>query len=826
MTQETFDIKEEDEFVKSLNLTEEKIITDLEEMKDIEGFPLGDIEDILELSEPPYYTAYPNPYIKDFIEYFGTPYDEETDDYNVEPFVGDVSEGKNDKIYVAHSYHTKVPPKAIEKYIKHYTKPGDIVLDGFAGSGMTGVAARSLGRNVILNDISSLASFLSSNFNKKHDLTKFIDDTDEILKKLHLEFDDIYATKHDDGTLGKIQYVVWADLYECPFCHTKHSYFDFTDELKSKNIICPNCHVEINKKADLIKCKHDNKAISLPVLINYSIGRKRYKKYPDEEDLELINYFNNVNIPNWVPIDKMLFKGKNWGDTWRAGYHSGIEQVNHFYLPRPLFVLSKIYDLSEYNLLRFVFTSIADRHAVIRNKFVVDKYGANGRIVGPLSGTLYVPDIKAEVNLLDIYKRKRNDIYKAFSEMNYSNSFIISTQASNDLKNIPKNSIDYIFVDPPFGANLMYSELNFILESWIKVRTNNTKEAIKNDKFNKSEGDYEILIIECFKEFYRVLKPNRWITIEFHNSNASIWKIIQNSIIKSGFIIAQVGVLDKKQSTLNQDLNVNSSVQNDLVINAYKPSKKFETKFLQKSGLNMELEFIEMHLDKLPIEKNSERTQQMLYSKLLAFYIQSGFEVPDYDASEFYNLLKRHFVERGGYWFTFNQIDKFDEKLKLNEKLGKYDVPQSILGIYDEKSAIIWLNQFLKEPKTYDDIFINFSKNLLTSFDNIPELRMLLEENFILEDNKYKSPSDLERTKIEKLRNKRLLKEFNTLLDSARSSKKKIKEVRKEALFAGLMNLYKEKDVETIKLLGERIDSKIIESDDDISAIINWAKYK
>ena len=41
MTQETFDIKEEDEFVKSLNLTEEKIITDLEEMKDIEGFPLG-----------------------------------------------------------------------------------------------------------------------------------------------------------------------------------------------------------------------------------------------------------------------------------------------------------------------------------------------------------------------------------------------------------------------------------------------------------------------------------------------------------------------------------------------------------------------------------------------------------------------------------------------------------------------------------------------------------------------------------------------------------------------------------------------------------------
>ncbi len=54
----------------------------------------------------------------------------------------DVSEGKTDPIYTAHSYHTKVPHKAIMRAILHYTQPGDIVLDGFAGSGMTGVAAQ------------------------------------------------------------------------------------------------------------------------------------------------------------------------------------------------------------------------------------------------------------------------------------------------------------------------------------------------------------------------------------------------------------------------------------------------------------------------------------------------------------------------------------------------------------------------------------------------------------------------------------------------------------------------------------------------------------
>lgn len=816
MSQQTFDENKEDEFVKSLNLTEEKILEDLENMRDIEGFPIGDVEDILELSEPPYYTAYPNPYIKDFIEYFGTPYDEETDDYNVEPFVGDVSEGKNDKIYVAHSYHTKVPPKAIEKYIEHYTKPGDIVFDGFSGSGMTGVAARSLGRHVILNDLSPLASFLASNFTKKHDLNKFVKNSDEILEILQKEFEDVYVTKHKDGTLGKVHYVVWSDVYECPFCHAKHSYFDFTNELESKEIVCPSCEVTIDKKSDLIRYKKNDKAYSMPVLINYSIGRKRNRKYPDNEDLKLIEKFQEEKIPYWFPINE-LPEGYNLSQPKNS--HQ-LETVADFYTSRTLYILSRIFSLCEDNLLKFVFTSLADRHAVIRNRCL--KTGPTR----PLSNTLYVPDVKAEVNVLNIFKRKRNDILKGFESVNYSNKSLISNQASNSLLNIPDNSIDYIFVDPPFGDNIMYSELNYILESWLKVRTNNKKEAIKNQKHDKLEKEYGDLITECFKEFCRILKPNRWITIEFHNSNAEIWKIIQNAIIKSGFMIAQVAVLDKKQGTIHQDAKVKGSVKNDLVINAYKPSEEYNFKVLRKSGENFEMKFIEMHLDKLPIEQNIERTQQMLYSKLLAYHIQNGFEVPNYDAPEFYDLLKQHFIERNGCWFNFSQIETFDKKFKLDETISGHDSSQSILGIYDEKSAIIWLSHFLKNPKSYDEIYINFSKNLLTSTDKIPELKVLLEENFIFEDNKFKIPSVLEKDKIEQLRNKRLLKEFELIIDSCMNSRKKIKEIRKEALFVGLRKLYNEKDIVTIKLLSERIDKSIIESDEDISAIIDWAKYK
>ena len=158
---------------------------DIDKVRHIEGFPVGSDEDIISVSKAPYYTACPNPFIEEFINEHGTSYDEATDDYHREPFAADVSEGKSDPIYNVQSYHTKVPHKAIMRYILHYTKPGDVVFDGFCGTGMTGVAAQMCGsddpsvrygfpmesdvewgvRRAVLSDISPAASFVTYNYN-------------------------------------------------------------------------------------------------------------------------------------------------------------------------------------------------------------------------------------------------------------------------------------------------------------------------------------------------------------------------------------------------------------------------------------------------------------------------------------------------------------------------------------------------------------------------------------------------------------------------------------------------------------------------------------
>ncbi len=126
----------------------EELRTKLPELKEIEGFPIGEDEDIIAISDPPYYTACPNPWLNDFIaewEQQKKDIPNRVEDFHVaEPYASDVSEGKNNPIYNAHSYHTKVPHPAIMRYILHYTQPGDIIFDGFAGTGMTGVVGTAL----------------------------------------------------------------------------------------------------------------------------------------------------------------------------------------------------------------------------------------------------------------------------------------------------------------------------------------------------------------------------------------------------------------------------------------------------------------------------------------------------------------------------------------------------------------------------------------------------------------------------------------------------------------------------------------------------------
>jgi hypothetical protein len=426
----------------------------------------------------------------------------------------------------------------------------------------------------------------------------------------------------------------------------------------------------------------------------------------------------------------------------------------------------------------------------------------------------------SEANVIVAYKNKLKKIVKGLSTVNYGNEkTLVSTQSATDLANIPLSSIDYIFTDPPFGSNLWYSELNFLYEVWLKVLTNPESEAVINFTQRKNLEEYRKLMLKSFSEMFRILKPNRWITVEFHNSKASVWNAIQDALSKAGFVVAQVAILDKKLGTFKQVTSA-GAVKNDLIINAYKPTEEFSSNFVKKAGINLEQRFVEQHLERLPIEPNIERTDRMLYSKMLSYYVQHGYEIA-MDAQQFYSMLHNNFEERDGYWFSDNQVDLFEAK----KKRISMERIQAALFISDEKSAIQWLYLFLSKPRNYSEIYPEFVKALITPEESIPEVKGLLEENFVSENGAYRRPYVGEKEEIEERREKRLLREFDRYLEEAASGRK-LEAPRKEAVLAGFTMCYREKRFKDIVTVAKRLPAKLFESDIEIFDIAEVAKAK
>ena len=420
-----------------------------------------------------------------------------------------------------------------------------------------------------------------------------------------------------------------------------------------------------------------------------------------------------------------------------------------------------------------------------------------------------------EINVLDFFERK----IKRYLEANLVNdSNIVSTGSCTDLRNVPSNSIDYIFTDPPFGSNINYSELSFAWEAWLGVKTNNKEEAIINNTQKKQLSDYQELMEKCFCEYYRVLKPNRWMTVEFHNSKNSVWNAIQEALLKAGFIIADVRTLDKKQGSFKQ-VTTSTAVKQDLVISAYKPKESFKRKLIEEAGSpETAWEFTKQHLENIPvvvvknnkIELISERQAFLLFDRMVAYHIVNGIPVP-IDASDYYKGLDDRYLKRDGMYFLPDQVNEYDTARIVND----VEPIQFSFIVSNEKTAIAWLYQQLDTPQTYAEIQPKFMQEIKTvdKFEAMPELAVLLEENFLQDDKgRWYVPDVTKEADVAKLREKNLLKEFEGYL----ATKGKLKLFRAEAIRVGFAKLWRDKNYKLIVETAERLPEQIIQEDDKL----------
>lgn len=369
----------------------------------------------------------------------------------------------------------------------------------------------------------------------------------------------------------------------------------------------------------------------------------------------------------------------------------------------------------------------------------------------------------------------------------------------------------------------MYSELNFVWESWLKVSTDNRSEAIINRTQGKQLIFYQEAMTKCFTEFYRILKPNRWMTVEFHNSKNAVWNSIQASLNHAGFVIADVRTLNKNQGSFNQVKGASQAIKQDLIISAYKPKDSFHKDFLENAGSEETAwSFVRQHLSNIPvvvisndkIEIVSERQAYLLFDRMVAYHIMQGIPVP-LDATDFYKGLDERFLKRDNMYFLPDQVNEYDTARIKTE----VEQVQFSLFVTNEKTAISWLYQQLDEqgdgPQTYAEIQPKFMQEVksVDRYEAMPELAVLLEENFLQDDKgRWYIPDVTKEGDVAKLREKKLWKEFEGYLNS----KGKLKSFRSEAIRVGFSRLWKDKNYQAIVDIAERLPESTIQEDPNL----------
>ena len=381
--------------------------------------------------------------------------------------------------------------------------------------------------------------------------------------------------------------------------------------------------------------------------------------------------------------------------------------------------------------------------------------------------------------------------------------------------------MDYVFVDPPFGANLMYSELNFLWEAWLGVFTDNKSEAVVNRVQRKGLPEYQQLMERCFREFFRVLRPGRWMTVEFHNSQNRVWTAIQEGLSRAGFVVADVRTFDKQQGSFNQ-VTATGAVKQDLIISAYKPRSGFERRFQTQAGTEEGAwDFVRQHLAQLPVvvevdgalEQVAERQPYLLFDRMVAFHIQRGATVP-LSAGEFYAGLEQRFTPRDGMYFLPDQVNEYD-----GARMRAGEVAQLALFVSDEKSAVQWLRQQLDparggQPMNFQDIQPLFLRQLhQASHEALPELEMMLEQNFLQdEDGRWYVPDPTRTGDLDKLRRRALLREFAEYVEG----RGQLRKFRTEAVRAGFADAWQRQDYATIVKVAERLRESVLQEEAEL----------
>lgn len=529
------------------------------------------------------YSSSPNSELHQFVEAHATPYDPNDDFYDISDFSSELKGNRHSAAYNFLSYSSKKPYEPIEKYLKHFTQSGDLILDTFCGSGGVGFVASKINRKAILIDLSPLATMISAAYSMPVDVSLVEKAFKQIKARSAANREKLYGTRcHLCDGKAEIEFLVHSQTYRCTKCFTVVPLASCNKEGKKK--LCPHCGEPISTRqerlgvitwASQVKCLEGCREVPLRYHDDVSERAREYFKQ------DISNALQGTGDYEVLQEKSMLdYQGteRRWGLLWRP-YHEDIQTVADFFTKRNLQALldirAIIQDLDVPETVKMILmVSLA---SIVPSASRQQRYYPGSTFPNMvMPGVLYIPPVNEEINVYKRFLSKRRSAIRgaeSIRENIQKNIVCISTQSATNISEIPDNSIDYVFTDPPYSGRIQYGELNFLSEAILELDTSwLNAEIIENEFRGWDLQTWASRLEAAMKELYRVLKPGRWISVCYHDSDPASWTKLQDMMLAAGFIPGGAALSSMETGWQSLKMHTSTNItKRDLVINFRKP---------------------------------------------------------------------------------------------------------------------------------------------------------------------------------------------------------------------------------------------------------------
>lgn len=517
--------------------------------------------------------------------------------------IGFISAETHTPEYLMHKYWARKPHNVINECIKKLTPNNGVIIDPFCGSGVSLREGSLLGRKCYGFDINPAAVLISSVLIDPPEKQEFLDEFNRIYDLLFQKYGSLYLTK--DKKIIKYASHKIITKCECGEIVKQDSAIKV-----GKKMMCPKCNSLVRFNLESL---FDTDIFALTV-------EKDKSFIPDESEIQ--NQINNSRFidesVNYSSYDFLFPENR------RILAFNGIS-TSKFFTNRNFTILSafadEIWKIENKKIrdcaLLLLNASVAQCSRLIAHRNNLSTGGPAWSVPG-----FWIPQEHLETNPFVHIKARLNKFIKAIDYLFEHPGLGEATIAKgNSLELLEKTDLkaDLIFLDPPYGDSVPYTEFSNIWNSFLKEIPSSDEDISVSDRIDKNESwkNYALKLDEYMKCFSNHIKDDGKLLITFNNNDMKAWKSLISSLQDNHFVCKSVFYQIPAVISSKAQMSINSSYISDV----------YSVYLLDKNALpSQDLDVLKEHLKFIANSRNGSVSKIVLDREFIITWLKNNID--------------------------------------------------------------------------------------------------------------------------------------------------------------------------------------------------------